>query len=266
MNALTKSLAAAAILTGAFLSAPAQALPSCATSIGMTITPPGGTTQSPDTGGCLDIAPPTYTGYNWAYSGYTPDEQLAFRQILADIWGGTADDWVYLREIDGRSDSISDGVFSSLPDSDPNALDAADLWTNGQMTPGATGASGSFSVTITETPLGNAFVPKLMDIVGVLKPDSVTNPGNKSQRGTFEDTVLAYLFSDIQISQRGDLTGTFDLRSSTTAGTDYVTAGIGLFGRVASAVNPTPIPEPGILALIGIAALGASVARRKRSA
>ena len=261
MNALTKSLAAAAILTGALLSAPAQALPSCATSIGMTITPPAGTTHSPDTGACLDIT----GGYNWAYSGYTPDEQTAFRQLLADQWGGTADDWVYLREIDGRSDSISDGVFF-LPDYQPNAFDSADLWTTGRIDPGATGASGTFSVTIDPTPVSPVFVPKLMDIVGVLKPDSVASPGDKSRRGTFADTVLAYLFSDIQITERGDLTGAFDFRSSTTAGTDFVSAGIGLFGRVATAVNPTPIPEPGVLALIGIAAIGASVARRKRSA
>ena len=262
MNALTKSLAAAAILTGAFLSAPAQALPSCATSIGMTITPPAGTTQSPDSGACLDIT----GGYNWAYSGYaSADEQKAFRQLLADKWGGTADDWVYLREIDGRSDSISDGVFF-LPDHQPEPFESADLWTNGQANVGSTVPNGTFSVSITETPLQNAFVPKLMDIVGVLKPDSSTNPGDKSQRGTFVDTVLAYLFSDIQITQRGDLTGTFDVRSSTTAGSDFGTAGIGFFGRVASAVNPTPIPEPGILALVGIAAVGASVARRKRSA
>lgn len=263
MNALTKSLAAAAILTGAFLSAPAQALPSCATAIGMTITPPAGTTQSPDTGACLEIT----GGYNWAYSGYTSaDEQKAFRQFLADQWGGTADDWIYLREIDGRSDSISDGIFTSLPDSDPDPLRAADLWTNGQVTPGATGASGEFSVSIAETPFPNPFVPKLMDIVGVMKPDAVPpNSGDKSQRGTFADIVLAYLFSDIQVTERGDLKGTFDFRSSTTAGTDYVFAGIGLFGRLASAVSPTPIPEPGILALIGIAAVGAAVGRRKRS-
>jgi len=256
MNALTKSLAAAAILTGAMLSAPAQALPTCATAIGMTITPPAGTTQSPDAGACLDIT----GGYNWAYSGYTVDEQQAFRQLLAAQWGGTADDWIYLREIDGRSDSISDGFFP------PDRFDSFDVWTNGQMTPGATGASGTFSVSITDSPvLPTPFEPKLMDIVGVMKPDDVANPGNKSQRGTFADTVLAYLFSDVEITQRGELTGTFEFRSSTTAPVDYVYSGLGFFGRVASAVNPTPIPEPGVLALIGIAAIGAAVVRRKRS-
>jgi len=256
MNALKKSLAAAAILTGAILSAPAQALPTCATAIGMTITPPAGTTQSPDSGACLDIT----GGYNWAYSGYTPGEQLAFRQLLAGQWGGSADDWIYLREIDGRSDSISDGFFP------PDRFDSFDVWTNGQMVPGASGSSGTFSVSITDSPvLSTPFETKLMDIVGVMKPDLLADPGNKSQRGSFADTVLAYLFSDIQITQRGELTGTFDFRSSTTAPTDYVYSGLGFFGRVASAVTPTPIPEPGILALIGVAALGASVARRKHA-
>jgi hypothetical protein len=254
MNALTKSLVAAAILTSAMLSAPAQALPTCATSIGMTITPPAGTSQSPDAGECLDVS----GGYNWAYSGYSAAEQQAFRQLLANAWGGSANDWIYLNEIDGRSDSISDGFFP------PDRFDSFDVWTNGQAGSGA-GANGTFSVSITNSPvLPTTFEAKLMDIVGVMKPDEVANPGNKSQRGTFADTVLAYLFSGVQITERGELTGTFEFRSSTTAPADFVYSGLGFFGRVASTVTPTPIPEPGVLALIGIAALGASVARRNR--
>lgn len=264
MNALTKSLAAAAILTGAFLSAPAHALPNCATAGGMTITPPAGSSQSPDAGGCLYISGPTNTGYNWAYWGYTPDEQEAFKQLLADTWGGSASDWIYLYDIDGRRDTPVVGSF-------PENFTSFDVWTGGNAvpTPGSSGASGSFSVSITEdSTFPTPFETRLMDIVGVMKPDSIANPGDKSQRGTFEDSVLAYLFSDVQITQRGILNGTYDLRdpsASPTAAPLYSLAGLGFFGRVATAVNPTPIPEPGVLALIGIAALGAAAARRKRA-
>ncbi len=256
MKTLNRSLAAAFILTGAVLCAPAQAMPTCATAIGMTITPPAGTAQSPDTGACLDIT----GGYNWAYSGYSDAEKLAFRQLLAAAWGGSADDWVYLNEIDGRSDSISDGLFP------PDRFDSFDVWTNGQVGSGA-GAGGTFSVSIIAEPtLQTPFEAKRMDIVGVMKPNEAANPGNNSQRGTFVDSVLAYLFSGVEITQRGEMTGTFDFRSSTTAPADYLYSGLGFFGRVAATVNPTPVPEPGVLALLGVAALGASVALRKRGA
>jgi hypothetical protein len=263
MNALTRSLAAAAILTGAVLSAPAQALPNCATAIGMSITPPGGITTASSASECLDIS----GGFNWPYSFYTNTQAEGFRKMLADRWGGTADEWFYLREIDGRSDTISDTIFFD-PNHKPDPSDSADLWTGGDNRSLGI-ASGTFSVDIADPDPSNplVFVPKLMDIVGVMKPDSVASPGGNNDPGSFADTVLAYLFPSIQIDQRGELTGTFDFRSSTTAPGDYVSAGLGLFARISQPVspNPRPIPEPGILVLVGVAAIGAAVSRRKRS-
>jgi hypothetical protein len=256
MNALTKSLAAAAILSGAFLSAPAQALPTCATAGGMTIKPPGAAASiSPDSGACIEIS----GGYNWAYSGYTADEAEAFRQILATQWGGSASDWVYLREIDGRSDSIIEGDF---PEINPTSFD---VWTGGQINFGASRSSGEFSVTIADsTVFPTPFETRNMQIVGVMKPDDANNPGDKSSRNSYADTVLAYLFSSVQVTERGEMTGTFSFQSSTTAPSSYVYSGLGFFGRVAPTVAPTPIPEPAVLALIGIAAVGASIARGKQ--
>lgn len=266
MTAFIKPLAVAAILTGAFLSAPALAAPSCATTIGMTITPPAGTERSADAGQCMNIT----GGFNWAYSGYTTDEQDQFKSLLADRWGGTAADWFYLNETSGRSDNISAGNF-------PRISASFDTWTNMEIFPvtteptptgGRSVLSGTFTVSITEdTSVPTPFAERRLDIVGVMKPDDTLNPGNPGARdGSYVDAVFAYLFSDIVIKQRGEMTGTFDFRSTPgSAASTYAYGGnLGLFGRIVSSVDPTPIPEPGILALIGVAAAGASMARRKR--
>jgi hypothetical protein len=126
--------------------------------------------------------------------------------------------------------------------------------------------SGSFTVSIIEPIPGIPFNERRLDIVGVMKPDDVSNPGNVNVPNSYVDVVFAYLFSDVKINQRGDLTGSFDFRS-TGAPVNFAHAGnLGLFGRLVSTqVNPTPFPEPGMLALIGFAVAGASMARRKRS-
>lgn len=267
MNALIKPLAAAAILAGAFLSAPALAVPSCATTIGMTITPPDGSQLSADVGECLDIT----GGFNRPWSGSSSAQEDAFKQLLADKWGGAASDWFYLNESGGRSDNISSGNF-------PEIGPSFDTWTNMQITPDVTEPlptggtailSGSFTVSIIDdTSFSTPFQERRLDIVGVMKPDDMSNPGNANVPGSYVDSVFAYLFSDIVITRRGELGGTFDFRSTPgVAASTYAYAGnLGLFGRVVSTpVNPTPIPEPGILALIGVAVAGASMARRKRS-
>jgi hypothetical protein len=256
MNALTKSLAAAAVLTGAMLSAPVHALPTCATAVGMSITPPGGTLRSSSSADCLEIS----GGYNQPDGLYSFSQKDAFLQLLVDKWGGNANDWLYLREVDGRDDGGDDSiVFNPFHQPDPN--ESADLWTNPQ---GA--GTPSFSVSITEPGFPLPFVPKVLDVIGVIKPDSIKDP-NDPGNVVVVDRVLAYLFSDMQINERGELRGTYDLGSGSTTAPGYLPAGVTLYGRFSGPVTPNPnlIPEPGILALVGIAAVGASVARRKRN-
>jgi len=254
MKALHKSLLAAAILGGSLFGTQVHALPTCDTVIGMTLTAPGGTAQSPDASGCTEIT----GGYNYSFERYVdigldPD---AFIAELVAKWGGVAADWVFLGEMDNRSDNSSNQY-------------AFDYYWDNRRVPAADQNSdnGSFSIDVNvddRLPPGTPFESKTLDVVGIMKPDNASGRGTPSDPSSYPDTVLAYLFSDIEIANAGTLSGTFDFRESPTSGSDYIWSGVAMFGRLATI--PTPpgrIPEPGVLTLVCGAAVAAALARRR---
>jgi hypothetical protein len=266
MKVFLKPVLAALLGIGALIGAQtAHALPTCASAGGMSIAGPGqSATASSD---CAEIA----GGYNSAQPTWTADALTAFLEILAARWGGSASEWVFLGEIDGRTDS---------PAPDQKVLDY--ILTDRSIDSGTDAPSGAFSMTVlidpdSDDPLidnvqefADKNLAKTLDIVGVLKPGQKdrSDPGGS---GSFPESVLAYRHSSVAIGSEGSLLGTFDFGSAGDPNYFYP-AGIGLFGRVLGATNPggggtgTGVPEPAGLALVIGAGAALAFSRRRRIA
>ncbi len=267
MKVLLKPVLAALLGFGALVGAQSShALPTCASAGGMSIAGPGQlATAASD---CVEIA----GGYNSAQPTWTADALTAFLEILANRWGGTASEWVFLGEIDGRTDS---------PAPDQIVLDY--LLTDRSIDSGADAPTGSFSMAARIDPaiddplvdnaqeFADKNLAKTLDIVGVLKPGQKdrNDPGNS---GSFPESVLAYRHSSVAIGSEGSLLGTFDFGAAVDPNYFYP-AGIGLFGRVLGATNPggggngvTGVPEPAGLALVLGAGAAVALSRRRRVA
>lgn len=186
-------------------------------------------------------------GYNYAFDSYgTVGLSIsAFLAKLPSTWGS---DWVYLGEADNRGNS------SSAP------LAFGYQWSNWAVPIGSQNSNkGTFSVNIAADPAG-PFAGQTLDLVGVMKPNSRSNPGVPgSGPGDYPDAVFAYLFGGFQITKEGALSGTFDFRPDG----DAFWSGVALFGRLSATSTDGTVPEPGVLGLLGTLLIASSLVRRR---
>lgn len=117
--------------------------------------------------------------------------------------------------------------------------------------------SGEFTLTVTGAPL-----PVMFDFVGVLKGGS-TNPNS----GVGASSFAAYLFENAQFAATN--TGTWTITFTNPGGNTPGLSNFSIYIRDAEGgIPPTgnPVPEPGILFLMGAGLLGLGMARRRKSA
>lgn len=258
MKHLRHLVSAAVLLAGAW-SGVASAAPSCSNSSASL----GGVN-----GQCLEIG----GGLNGTLFGLPAAGEIFYPALDAQ-WptganpGSTESSWEVLANFDSDSDSslYTGSMFNRT-------------WSLGDSINGGTAfpttSSGDWSLT--GEPDGSDPVaypaddPNLtFDIVILFRP---ITPDPLGGTGTYTDNVLAFLLSGLSFNTANSLrSGLFDLASGTQDAADV--SGVTIIGRsvIADSNNgggggTGQIPEPGILALLGLAVASSSLVRRVRSA